>query len=297
MLNTDTKLVVGKGELFFCPFEPGTFSGNGEMYLGNTPGFSISRDVDQVQRFTSYGGKKIARGREIVREVQSAQITTDNIDMENIALWFESTVQVNADAGGSNHTETFTVRKRRYYQIGQSLTGFGVTIVLGDLTFEKDSVDLNADANFTVDLISGRFQVRDDAPDLTDGDEFSVTFSWHATVLTVVNASRYGERVGSLRFISQNPVGPRKNCFFPYVAIRPSGQIDLKGDQWQQMAFDVEIRKLSPTAEFSYVTEYATFNTDELAIIYGGLVSLSEFMELDDELDIIVNIDLPDALT
>ena len=49
--------------------------------------------------------------------------------------------------------------------------------------------------------------------------------------------------VGALRYIAFNPAGQQLDWYMPYVKISPNGDYALKGDEWQQIPFNIEILK------------------------------------------------------
>lgn len=294
--TSNATLVIGRGELYFDRFPAGMLKGEGELYLGNTPGFTVSRTVEEVERFTSYGGQQIQIDSLITREVQTADITTDNISMDNMALWFGSEPDKTGQVAVGDTTEIIKVKKGRWYQLGTTVEPFGVRHVEPDITFAIDGAPLDAESNLILDRVEGRFYVMDESTVINDGDELSVTFQWRqSSSVAVVDASK--EVVGALRYISKNPVGPAISYFFPYVRLQPSSQIDLKGDGWQEISFDVEIRKLNPLTNFVYVRLLAgpMLTEDEQAIIDHGPMSLDEFPYWEDRLDEIINTFMPAA--
>lgn len=60
---------------------------------------------------------------------------------------------------------------------------------------------------------------------------------------------------GGLFFKSDNPEGVNKNYWWPYVNLRPNGNIDLIGDTWQTMGFVAEALKRDRSTERVYVFE------------------------------------------
>lgn len=294
--TSNATLVIGRGELYFDRFATGTLKGEGEVYFGNTPGFTVSRTVEEVERFTSYGGQQIKTGSLITREVHTADITTDNLSMENVALWFGSEPDATGQIAIGMFNETIKVRKGRWYQLGTTIEPFGVRHVEPDIEFTIDGVPVEKLTNFLIDRVEGRFYVLDEAPDVDNADNLSVTFQWRtsASVDAVESAK---EVVGALRYISKNPVGPSTSYFFPYVRITPASEIDFKTDTWQKFSFEVEIRKLNAATNFLYVKQTAgpLLTQDEQAIVDLGPISLDEFPFYEDLLDQIINVSMPDA--
>ena len=48
---------------------------------------------------------------------------------------------------------------------------------------------------------------------------------------------------GALRYTEYNAQGPNKVWYFPSVKLSPNGDYALKGDEWQQIPFSIEILK------------------------------------------------------
>lgn len=294
--TSNATLVIGRGELYFDRFTLGTLKGEGELYLGNTPGFTISRSVEEVKRFTSYGGQQIQIDSLITREIHSADLTTDNISMENMALWFGSEADNTGQVAIGDITETMQVIKGRWYQLGTTVEPFGVRHIEPDFVFTRNGGALVLDTNIILDRVEGRFFVLDEAADIVNGDTIGVTFQWRqSSSVDVVDGAK--EVVGSLRYISKNPVGPVISYLFPYVRMLPTSQLDLKADDWQEISFDVDIRKLNAVTNFVYVKRLAgaLLTDDEQAIIDRGPMSLDAFPYWEDQLDQIINTFMPAA--
>lgn len=294
--TSNATLVIGRGELYFDRFAAGTLKGEGELYLGNTPGFTISRTVEEVERFTSYGGQQIQIDSLITREVHSADITTDNISMENLGLWFGTDPDKTGQVAIGDITETLIVRKGRWYQLGTTVEPFGVRHVEPDIAFTRNGGALDVGTNLIVDRVEGRFFVMDEAANIVDGDTLSVTFQWRQSFsVDIIDSAT--EVVGALRYISKNPHGPAISYFFPYVRLKPTSQIDMKADDWQDFSFDVDIRKLNAVTNFVYVKQLAgpQLTDDEQAIIDHGPMSLEDFPYWEDQLDQIINTFMPAA--
>lgn len=294
--TSNATLVIGRGELYFDRFAAGTLKGEGELYLGNTPGFTVSRTVEEVERFTSYGGQQIQIDSLVTREVHTADITTDNVSMDNLALWFGSEPDKTGQVAISFITENIQVKKGRWYQLGTTVEPFGVRHVEPDIVFTRNGSALNVPANLILDRVEGRFYVMDEAVNIVDGDTLGVTFQWRQS-FSVDIIDNGAEVVGSLRYISKNPIGPAVSYFFPYVRLKPASQIDFKTDDWQNFSFDVDIRKLNAVTNFVYVKQLAgpQLTEDEKAIIELGPMSLDEFPYWEDQLDQIINVSMPAA--
>lgn len=288
------QIVLGRGDLYFDRFTPGTLLRHGELYLGNTLEFVINVDVDTVERFISYGGQKVAVEGAVVRETYKSTFTTDNIDVENVALWFAGEAQRVSYAPVGEVTESFSAKANRHYQLGLSRIPMGAKFV-EHVTAKIGDTSISVSDNFDLDYAAGRFKLVETPSDISEGDTFSISFEWREQTLNVVAPGKR-EQLGALRFISTNPKGPQKNYFFPMVRLTASGDLDLKRENdWQKLRFGVEARRLNPWTEQVYVEEFvsASVTSDEQAILQFGGIEVEDFPYWDDELNTFVNTTIP----
>lgn len=296
MKREETKLVLGRGEVFFDRFVPGTRVGEGELYLGNTPSFQVQRDVERVSRRQSYRGKVVDREGAVISESHVVNFTTDHISMDNVGLWFGSEAETVDEVSQSVQVETLVVRQGRFYQLGKT---FVPVIGLRNVDYVRvriGGVLVPMAGNYDLENEVGRIQILKGAPNIPDGATITVAFEWRNAVVEKTVAEPE-EVYGAMRFISQNPYGFLKHFIFPMVRIAPRGLVDLKGDEFQQWQFTATAMNLSPSFKQVYVNESlsAGYTADEQAIIteFG---SFSDFIDLESELHQIQNYEWPPAL-
>lgn len=293
MIREETKLILGRGEVYFEPFIDGTRVGDGERYIGNTTTFQISRSVSRLERFTSYKGQQVEREGAVTSENHTVQFITDNISIENVGLWYGKETSKSTFTGINAVTEQILVRQNRFYQLGKSYQPLGTRYV-ENVKVKLGGVTISAAGNWDVDKAFGRLQILTGAPDIPNGSTIDVTFEWR-TVQSETANSHTRDLFGSLRFIATNVAGPLRNYYFPFVRLSPRGSIDLKGDEWQQMPFEAEAMRLTPMTEQVYLdgVTFVGLTQDEQAVIDNGGIPLSDFPYWEDQLDIITNVDFP----
>ncbi|WP_150523842.1 hypothetical protein [Roseibium sediminis] len=244
------QLVVGRGEVYFKEY-----SSPGELYLGNTPGFSLDRKMETRKRSTSYDGKRVELPPVVVQDKISLSIATDNLAIENIGLWSTSTPDMSGQTSGGPYEETFTVRRGHFYQLGSSVNPAGlrhaVSVVL------KQGVNtVPVDGNIEINYSQARFRILETANDLNNGEMIKVIFSVSASdSVSVQPAPKLV--TGAIRYIGTNPIGPVWNVFFPEVDLTPRGSFDFKSDQWVSVQFDVNVRKKDFDSPFYHLTQVA----------------------------------------
>jgi hypothetical protein len=58
---------------------------------------------------------------------------------------------------------------------------------------------------------------------------------------------------GQLLFVANNPRGPQRDYFFPFVKITSEGTMPLKGDTWMTLTFAWEAMNLNQSTKRVYV--------------------------------------------
>lgn len=246
MAGKDKDYVIGKGRLYFDPFVVGTTRGSGEMYFGNTPELTTTADAETLDHYDADQGLNVKDESITVENNLSGAFVTDNISPDNVALFFSGSAAPVVQTAQTNKTETILAAQRnRSYQLGVTdLTPTGARHV-HTVTIERNGEPLaNLAQNVEIDLEKGRIYIEADAPDILANDSLVVKYDVQASNRTVI-IGRGDEIRGSLRFISNNPVGSNKDYYWPYVKLTPNGDYALKGSEWMQLGFSFEVLKLA----------------------------------------------------
>jgi hypothetical protein len=366
-MATTQNYTLGRGKLHFSRFKTGTQTPEGFRYIGNTPEFNLTIESENLDHFSSDYGIREKDDSVLLEVNRSGTMITDNIDPENIALFFLGAASVAALVAASGLTEDIDdVKLGHGYKLGQSASnpagyfginpaGFSVytgsapaaataTITFSDPGDPDDTVTIGgqvytlkaAPANpFEVDIGGTASDTADNlaaainagagsgtaygAGTIANSDVTasasagvvtitartagtagnSITLAKNGSDITVSGATLSGgtgtafvlgtdyemdfdtglltpldggaisegadltvsfavrqstrERVisgatpveGALMFVAANPKGKQFNYYFPWIKITPNGDYALKGDEWQQIPFNLEILKPS----------------------------------------------------
>lgn len=272
MAGAGKQYVVGKGKLHFDQFAPGSKIGIGERYLGNSPELSMSRSEDTLDHIDADEGLNVKDESITITNDMTGSFSTDNIDVQNVAMWFGGDIERSTIVAALGVAEPdFLATRGRSYQLGKSadtpqgtrmVTNVKVALVTAgaaptDPLVTTDLTPAQMAANVDIDLERARVYIESDAPDITDGDLLRVTFDQEGMSREIVIAK--GQEIrGSLRFHATNPVGERKDYFWPYVKITANGDYALKGDDWQVMSFNFEVLKKDSRTERVYIEALTT---------------------------------------
>lgn len=235
---------LGRGELHFSRFKPGTQTGEGYRYLGNSPEWALTLETETLDHFNSDRGIR-EKDKSITLEVsRSGNIVLDEIDEDNLSYYFFSAAgkETVTQAGGSVTGFALTdVIPGRSYQLGEDITDAvgDVRISTTGLSVKKGVTVLDILDDYLIDYERGLITIVEGGA-VVAGDDLTVDYTTLAAVYDrVISGSEKVE--GALKYITRNATGPDRVINMPYVTLAPNGDYNLKGDDWQQIPFTVEV--------------------------------------------------------
>lgn len=253
---------LGRGRVLFDRFAPNVLvnaatRGEGERYLGNTPEFSTSSESEDLEHFDSDAGVRTKDASVQLSLDRSGSFTCDNIDKENLALYFLGLTSEVVQASATAQVEVHENAKRgRFYQLGVTEANPAGVRNISNVTVRTGgspgwATTVTPSGNYEVDEVRGQIYVEIDAPGIDDADiqiTFDIGASTRDRVISGSNAI-----YGALRFRADNPKGENLDYYYPYVKLAPDGDYNLKGDDWQAMSFTFEVLKKASNVEAVYI--------------------------------------------
>lgn len=234
---------LGRGEVHFAEFKPGTLIPDGFRYLGNTPEFNLTVNTETLPHYSMDRGTKIKDKSVTLQTDHSGTFTCDNIDLENLALFFQGEAGTIAQAAAAGSTETLTgVKLGRSYQIGETdALPMGVkSVTLNSATVGVTPLVLDTD--YTIDSARGVITFLEGATNVADDDDVDLDFDL-AAVSYDRTISGNEQIEGAIRYLAYNAEGDDIDYRMAHVRISPNGDLALKGDDWMATPFNVEILK------------------------------------------------------
>lgn len=249
----DNNYTLGKGEIYFAQFVPGTMIPTGERYLGNTPEFNLTFESEDLEHFSSDRGIKELDKSVILQITRSGSLTTDNISPANVALFFFGSTDALTVAQATVTDEpvgvaTIGVEPGMFYQLGVTTnnpSGARKIIYPGAagtaFALKKGAATLVHGTDYLLNAELGRIEVLPGGA-LVEGDIPTATYTVAASKRTRI-ISGSAPVVGALRFIANNPTGENIDYYLPSIALSPNGDYALKTDEWQTIPFNVKVLK------------------------------------------------------
>jgi len=235
----------GSGEVSFAPFLANTQTPTARRYIGNTPEFTLTSESEVLEHMDADHGVRFKDDSVQTSFMQSGTVVTDNIDYENVALFFLGTSSSLAVTSATAVVDTVAAIAFGTYQLGVTAnrpTGHRkiASVVVTDgaggtpVTYVA-GVDYVIDAEYgTVTFLEGGT--------IEAGDPATITYNVAAsTRKQVISGNKTIE--GALHFKSFNPVGPKTDYFMPWVKLTPNGDFALKADDWLTLPFSIEVLK------------------------------------------------------
>jgi len=246
---------LGSGKLYFAMYKAGTQTPEGYRYFGNTPEFTNSSEHEELEHFDSDNGQRFKDDSVTLTNSSSGAFTTDNISLENVAMYYLGDVSKYTQLAGTAVTETLAVKRGRYYQLGVTEANPAGTRHITNVNFKIGVATVAIPDNIELDLETGRFYVEDDAPGiLAAGVDLIVTYDQVAYTQDRI-ISKNNSIVGALFFECTSKKGLKFDYTWPYVKISPDGDYNLKSmEDWSAMSFTVEFLQKSGL-ETVYITD------------------------------------------
>lgn len=237
--------VLGKGKLFFDQFVTGTTTKQGRRYIGNTPEFNTSVESETLDHFDSDNGVRVKDDSVTLETNRSGSFITDNISPENIAMFFLGSAGTFNQVSTPVLDEAITVKHGLVYQLGASQAhGMGVRNVSGVVVQDDSDTTTYVDGtDFVLDAAMGTIEILATGS-IADGDTLHVDYTPALESRTEILSSSDTVE-GELFFQATNPKGELVDYLMAKVQISPNGDYALKGDEWQQIGFNIEILKLN----------------------------------------------------
>jgi len=253
--SVSNNYTLGRGEVFFARFIGATQNPAGERYIGNTPELSLTIEQEVLDHFSSDHGIR-EKDESIALQVnRTGTMSTDNINTDNVALFFFGEASTVTEAGGVITETLAAVEQGLHYQLGISSTrpagakgishsddsnSTAAVVVTGD---SNSAATYVLDTDYTIDPELGRLFVVEGGG-IADGTNLEVTFTVRESSYSrVISGSQPVE--GAMRFIAFNPTGDDIDYYFPWVKVSPNGDYALKSDEWQTIPFNIEVLKRS----------------------------------------------------
>lgn len=252
---------LGRGKVFFSRFTSGETPG-AFRYLGNTPELNLTIETEDLEHVSSEAGVREVDDTVALDVTRTGSMICDDIQLDNLALFFfgsKSTVAIAAamnqvyDIDGAIPDGVYVPGLTDSNRVGaRGLSNVALTDKMFDRAGGNDyatfaGTKYTENTHYRVDLANGILEI---LPGSTAGfvpaagADIRLTYDLvAASYPRVISGSTPIE--GALRFAEDNPKGDNSLWVFPKLTLQPNGDVALKGDEWRQVPFTLNLQKPS----------------------------------------------------
>lgn len=255
MPNHVNNKVLGAGKLYLA-LEDTAGKLQGERYLGDTPGFTLSVATESVEDFTSDSAVAEKDVDTVTQVTRSGAITAKDVSLDNLALFALGEVKAITQSGTQISGEAHdSVEQDRWYQIGVTTTNPVGARNVSAVAVKDDQATPTTfieDTDYELDAAQARIYVIPGGG-ITTGTNLVVGATPAAADWSRVETGGVKALYGALHFIADNTIGENRDLYGPRTQLQPGGDFALKSrDTIAQMEFSVEFLK-SGRGEALYV--------------------------------------------
>ena len=177
------------------------------------------------------------KDKSVVLQVDiTGNLVLDDINFQNLELFFFGTSSVVSQTSATAQTETFNGVIQGYaYQLGVTTNNPTGVRAISNVTIAGKTLG----TDYTVDADRGLIFIVEGGT-IADNSNITVTYD-RAARSRKQFISGTTQIEGALRFVSDNPQGEKNDFYMPYVRLGPNGDFNLKADEWQQLPLQAEI--------------------------------------------------------
>jgi hypothetical protein len=240
-------LTLGRGQVYFGKFKSGTKVVEGYRFLGNAPQLNLSVENERLDHFSSTSGLREKDESIIVQRMLTGALTVDDMNFDNIAMFFQGDRSTQTQTSATAVANTFTgVKKGMSYQLGESTINPSGVRKVTSVVVTRSSTPMVLNTDYTLDADLALVTVLNTGA-IADGDSITVTFNVSATTRRRI-ISGETQIEGALKYVSFNPAGEKVDYLLPYVKVTPTGDLSLIGEEWQSLQFTIEALVLGAQA-------------------------------------------------
>ena len=228
-----TDYTLGKGKVIF---QAGTISIGNYRDLGNAPVFNISVETENLPHFSSRTGTK-TKDKDIITQIGAkGTLTLDDVNVNNLKEWlFGTTIAETVQSIDPAVASNLTASLDKWVVIGKyNITG----LVVKDVT---DAITYVLDTDYEVDTKAGLLRVLSSGS-IGDTDVLHLTYATPALNSYLINGLKSSSAKGHIYFVGDPPTGKIQDVK-GYVSLKPTGDLALIGEEWQNIQFELEFIK------------------------------------------------------
>lgn len=245
----------------------------GFRYLGSSKELNLTQENETLEHKSSECGFNTTDEEIITSSKLTGSFTLDNINTENLAMFFAGEVSNQTQVAATGKKDTLKVYPSLGYRLGTSKENpngvFSATITKIEVFADEAKAKAGTPVEST--LVEGvDFEYTPETGFLMIGDTASTSKikaagSWIVVTYDLKKAAREviiskGQSiVGEFLFRGCNAKGENRQYWMPKVRLSPNGDFALKGgEEWSSMAFNITALESEAAGSMLYINGQPT---------------------------------------
>lgn len=240
-------LTIPRGKVLFARYLPNTQTPGPFKELGNTPEFTLTREVSKLSHYGSQAGMKVLDEELTTDSKLTGTLMTDDMRATNVALWMMGEVATLSQSSITTQTLEITVDKGDIIQLGRTaLNPAGARkVAVTSVTSDPVGTTYVADTDYIVHADLGLVEILPTGA-IANAADIIVTWTASATTSKQIAVSDT-DAEGELKFVSFNAHGEQADILLPRVRISPNGDMSMLSDPenpaWQTITLSISALK------------------------------------------------------
>ena len=241
--ETNTKnFTAGAGSLYLARLnEDGLPDEDGEIYLGDSDGFSYNPETESLEKWTGDGPTRQKAIDVVTSITREFQMVVNEVTPENFALAFYGSVDVLEQSDDTGISEGFnSVQQGSWYSFGVTTDNpFGDRNITNVIVDDGDEQTYEEGVDYELDAEMGKIKILDGA--IEDDDDIEVEYDRPAEDYVQMTTSEEANEPRWLLYKENARAGKNRDIIIPRVEVAPAGEIQFKDpDSAQQITLSAE---------------------------------------------------------
>lgn len=219
--------------------------GGGKMYIDRGDGFkelaqvstvSMSVNLEELEHENTDEAEVSIDKTIITKKDSTLKFTTESISPENLAMAFL----------GKNSIITQALESAKTVGIVGVKLGYSYPLDvknISNFSLQKTDATPISTANYEVDLTAGIVTIKDDAPDILEGDTINAIFDVPALTYSAIGAFTEAMVECRLLFVGKAKVGENREMEIYKTNLKMTGDFNLKSKEWNAIEFEAKLLK------------------------------------------------------
>jgi len=239
-LPTSRNIVLGSGRVYFD-------DGTGELYLAETPGFSLQITEEAFEVLSDDGPVAEPLLNKTTKVSRNFTLSTKNIIDAALAMFVIGDVAAKTTTSAPVTAKPINggvgVKQGKWYQLGVDANNPAGIRKVTAVAIKAGATTHVLNTDYVLDTDLARIYIVPGGG-IADNTVITSDYSTSAVSWSEITSNDLGAKTGALRYIADNTAGENRDLFIPSCVMGPNGEAAFKSrKEVQTLGFVVKVQK------------------------------------------------------